>query len=64
MKRDLFINKCDNIETKSHRKRKKKLNTQHLQFFINILFFNKQRQHNISDRKMYKQSRNKAHCFE
>ena len=66
MKRDAFINKRDNTEIKSHkeRSRKKNLNTQHLQFFINILLFNKQCQHNISDRKKHKRSRKKAHCVE
>ena len=44
--------------------KKKNLNTQHLQLFINILLFNRQCQHNISDRKMHKQSRNEAHCVE
>ena len=66
MKRDSFINRCDNTEAKYYRKRNKKrnLNTQHLQFFINILLFNRQCQHNISDRKMYKRNRNETHCIE
>ena len=66
MKRDSFIKRCDNTETKNHKERNRKffLNTQHLQSFINILFVNKKCQHNINDRKMYKRSRNKAHCAE
>ena len=66
MKNDSFINRRDNTEIKDHKKRnrKKNLNTQHLQFFINILLFNKQCQHNISDRKMYKRNRNETHCAE
>ena len=66
MKRDSFINRRDNTEIKDHRERSRKrnLNTQHLQSFINILLFNRQCQHNISDRKMYKRSRNEAHCAE
>ena len=66
MKRDSFINRRDNTEAKSYKKRNKKrnLNTQHLQFFINILLVNRHCQHDISDRKMYKRNRNKAHCAE
>ena len=66
MKRDSFINRYDNTEAKSYKKRsrKRKLNTQHLQFFISILFFNRQCQHNINNRKMYKRNRNETHCAE
>ena len=47
MKRSIFFNEYNDFEIKSNRKRKKKkkknLNTQRLQFIINVIFCNRLR---------------------